>query len=396
MRLLIVGMMNSVHAARWIEQLAGTGGWEIYLFSTFVEPPHPMLGKLKYVTGLLPPRSGEPSLRILSLLPFRRGRLRVEAWMERAARGRPWRERWLEYAIRRVQPDIVHSIEFQHAGYLCLGARKGLDDRFPTWIATNWGSDVYLYSRLPEHRERVMAILRLADYYSAECRRDVALARELGFRGKVFSVVPNAGGVDLARLESFAQPGRTSARKLILVKGYQHFSGRALFALEAIRMCAEQLRPYTIKIYGAHPDVRIAAELLKQDTQLDIECLPFIADHDEMLRLHGAARVSIGLGIADGISTSFLEALAMGSFPIQSHTACAEEWVEDGVSGFIVSPGDPALIADRIVRAVQDDALVDRAAEINRHTAKERLDHTKITKAVVNAYNEVVPGGRSA
>ena len=387
MRLLIVGMMNSVHAARWINQLAGNG-WEITLFSTFVEPPNPMLGKLDYVTGLAPARSKQPGLRMLSLLPWRRGRLRVETWMDRAARGRPWRERWLEYAIRRVKPDIVHSIEFQHAGYLCLGARKRIGGRFPTWIATNWGSDVYLYSRLPEHRERVIEILRLADYYSAECRRDVVLARELGFKGKVFSVLPNAGGVDLVRLGSFAQPGPTSARKLILVKGYQHFSGRALFALEAIRMCADRLRSFAIKVYAAHPDVRIAAELLRQDTQLDIDCLPFHVDHDEMLRLHGAARISIGLGISDGISTSFLEALAMGSFPIQSYTACADEWVQDGVSGFIVSPGDPALIAERIVRAAGDDALVDGAAAINRRTAEERLDHMKISQAVVDAYNE--------
>ena len=394
MRLLIVGMMNSVHAARWIRQLAETG-WEIYLFSTFVAAPHPILGKLQYTLGLTPGKPGKPGFRMLSLLPFRRGRLRIEASMERSARGRPWRERWLEVAIRRVRPDIVHSMEFQHAGYLCLAARNRIGERFPTWIATNWGSDVYLYGRLPEHRVRIEEILRLADFYSAECQRDVVLARELGFRGQVFAVVPNAGGLDLDRIAALASPGPTSARKLILIKGYQHFSGRALFALEAIRMCADRLRSYAIRIFAAHADVRIATELLKQDTRLDIECIPFPVSHEEMLRLHGAARISIGLGISDGISTSFLEALAMGSFPIQSFTACAEEWVTDGVSGVIVPPGDPGLIADRIVRASEDDALVDRAAAINRRTADERLDQRKIGRAVIEAYEKAFRGRRS-
>ena len=58
-----------------------------------------------------------------------------------------------------------------------------------------------------------------------------------------------------------------------------------------------------------------------------------------MLRLHGRARVSIAISIGDGISTALLEAMAMGSFPIQTCTACADEWIIDGKSGFIVQPG---------------------------------------------------------
>jgi glycosyltransferase involved in cell wall biosynthesis len=109
-----------------------------------------------------------------------------------------------------------------------------------------------------------------------------------------------------------------------------------------------------------------------------------------MLALHGNARVSMGVGISDGISTSFLEALVMGSFPIQSCTACADEWVEDGVSGFIVSADDPSMIASRLVRALEDDALVDRAAEINWRTAQDRLEKTKVATAIVDNYRKIL------
>ena len=37
----------------------------------------------------------------------------------------------------------------------------------------------------------------------------------------------------------------------------------------------------------------------------------------------------------------------MGSFPIQSDTACADEWIEDGVSGLIVPPEDPDSLRRR-------------------------------------------------
>ena len=54
---------------------------------------------------------------------------------------------------------------------------------FPPWIATNWGSDIFLFGKLPEHREKISRILNYADYYSAECHRDVKIARESGFHG---------------------------------------------------------------------------------------------------------------------------------------------------------------------------------------------------------------------
>jgi hypothetical protein len=38
-----------------------------------------------------------------------------------------------------------------------------------------------------------MKLLVLADIYSCECQRDVALAKSLGFNGRVLPIIPNAG-----------------------------------------------------------------------------------------------------------------------------------------------------------------------------------------------------------
>ena len=77
-------------------------------------------------------------------------------------------------------------------------------------------------------------MLENCDYYSCECERDVVLAREYGLRGEVLPVFPNAGGFDLALCETLRQPGRTSERKSILLKGYQSWAGRALTGLQGL------------------------------------------------------------------------------------------------------------------------------------------------------------------
>jgi glycosyltransferase involved in cell wall biosynthesis len=313
------------------------------------------------------------------------------AYVGRAALEYVWpdyRSFQLERLIKRWRPDIIHSMEIQAGGYLVSEVRKRYAGQFPPWIVTNWGSDIYLFGRLAEHVDKIREVLARCDYYSCECQRDVHLARQFGFRGEVLPLLPNTGGFDLVRIAQFRQPGPSSARRLILLKGYQHWAGRALVGLRSLALCADALRGYRIGIYLASNDVKIAAELVSQSTGIPIEIIR-LCSHDEMLRLYGQARISIGLSISDAISTSLLEAMVMGAFPIQSCTACADEWIVDGETGAIVPPEDPELIAAAIRRAVSDDVLVDKAAELNSRVAQERLNQSVIRPQVIAMYEKV-------
>jgi glycosyltransferase involved in cell wall biosynthesis len=129
---------------------------------------------------------------------------------------------------------------------------------------------------------------------------------------------------------------------------------------------------------------------LQRKTQIPIELIPYEPSGNEhILRLHGRARISIALSMSDAISTSFLEAIMLGSFPIQSNTSCANEWIECGKGGFLVSPENPSEIANAIRRALTDDALVDQAAEINSKTVEQRLAYSIIQPQVIKMYRDI-------
>jgi glycosyltransferase involved in cell wall biosynthesis len=301
----------------------------------------------------------------------------------------------LEEVIHKIKPDIVHSMEIQHAGYRALAAKQRMGSSFPTWIMSNWGSDIYLYHRIAEHQDRVKEVLESCDYYACECERDVELAKQLGLKGKVLPVLPCGGGFDIERLYQLRQPGPTSQRKIILLKGYQHWAGRALVGLRAIELCADEIRErgYKILIPLASPDVLIAAELVAHSTGIPIEIAPH-GDYMDAMRRFGAARIHIGLSISDGISQSLIESMVMGAFPIQSCTACANEWIEDGKSGFIVPPEDPHIIAAALRRAVTEDDLVDQAVRINDETARQRLSYAHVQAQAVDIYKSVFAASR--
>ena len=363
MRILFVAMADSVHTARWISQIDDQG-WDIHLYPSIdCGMTHP---DLKNITvhhsfyGRQKNRDRTVKLRGLPVISediafIGRGGLRKVLPNYRVLQ--------LTKLIKRLRVDIIHSMEIQAAGYLTLEVRKKHVSPFPPWIVTNWGSDICLFGRLAEHVDKIKEVLWACDYYSCECHRDVRLANQMGLRGEVLPVLPNAGGHDLARVAHFRQSGPTSRRRLILLKGYQGWAGRALVGLRAIALCSNELKDYRIAIFLPGPDVKIAAELVSQSTGIPIDLIP-VCSHDDMLRLYGRARVYIGLSISDAASTALLEAMVMGTFPIQSCTACADKWIVDGKSGFIVPPEDPETIAIAIRRAVSDDKLVDGAADI--------------------------------
>jgi glycosyltransferase involved in cell wall biosynthesis len=305
-----------------------------------------------------------------------------------------YRAKQLSRLIDRLKPDVIHSLEIQHAGYLTLDAIRLVHGTPPPWIVTNWGSDIYLFGRLDAHKERIRQVLTRCDYYSCECQRDVELAREFGFRGTILPVSTNTGGFDLSELLSLRMPGASSRRRTIMVKGYQGWAGRALVALRALERCAELLKDYEICVYSASEEVAMAAELLARSTGVRVTMVPLESPHQEILRLHGRARISIGLSISDSISTSFLEALAMGSLPVQSWTSSADEWIKDGVTGLLVPPEDPDVVEHALRRALTDDQLVDDAAAINWQTACERLDSRQLGPKAVALYTTVVEDSR--
>lgn len=399
--ILLVAMPNSIHVVRWVKQLAGQE-WDIHLFASVgggvvdLHPEmqgvtfHPPLWSRPKKIGMFKPVPSDRSIfcRVFTSLEYRTiGFLRRYVFKHLMP---DIRVKQLLKVIDKIKPDLVHSMEIQAAGYLTLEAKKRYRNKFPSWLVTNWGSDIFLFGRLSEHKTKIRAVLESCDYYSCECERDVNLAQQFGFCGQAMPVFPNTGGFDLANLVVERRQMPASDRKMILLKGYQNWAGRALVGLRALSRCADILDGYSVVIYSAYPDVMLAAELFTVETGIPVRLIPNNASHQEILSLHAQARVSIGLSIGDAISTSFLEAVVMGSFPIQSCTACANEWIEHGVSGMIVPPEDPDIIEMAIRTALSDDELVNEAARINWQTALARLDGDLLKQSTADMYTKIL------
>jgi glycosyltransferase involved in cell wall biosynthesis len=296
--------------------------------------------------------------------------------------------------IRRFRPDLVSAQEIQHGGYLAADAARLLLKPPPLFLNV-WGSDMSLRARLPAERQRIVRALAKVDVLGGDCERDLWHARRLGYKGETAMAMPIAGGFDLDACAALRTPGPTSSRQTITVKGYQHFAGRAQVALRAIELCGGALAGLRLAVHSVGPDEEVLARRVADHVRMELDVASTLGQwvsHEDILRVHGRSRVSLGLSIADGISTGLLEAIVMGSFPIQSDTACVGEWIEHGRTGLVVPPEDPEAVAAALRTAIADDALVDGAAAINGGIARDRLDSAVLGERLMSLYSRMAQG----
>lgn len=390
MKILFVAMSESIHTVRWIGQLKSQN-WDIYLFPSYDN--RRVHNDLTGVKLCIPHRR---FFLLLEKIGFSRvSKFVYTKYVHFKINNFPgYYSKLLSNYIKRVKPDIIHSLETQGGGYLVSETKiKYFENKnFPIWWHTNWGSDIFLFGRLSEHQERIKKVLHNCNYYSCECVRDKILAENLGFRGETLPIYWGTGGFDENFVKDiWTKSEITSKRKIIMLKGYQGWAGRALVGIRALERCGRILENYTLVIYSNSEgvDVSISSRLLSQNTGIKVLILPEGTPHATILDFHSKARISIGLSISDGVPSSTLEAMAMGSFPIQSCTACVEEWYKDGISGFIVPPEDPEIIEKAIYIGLTNDQLVNTASEINRKKILENASMEKLNEIAIKSYIKI-------
>lgn len=395
--ILVVAMSSSIHTARWLNMVQGHG-LRIVLLPIFQEP------LVAEINGKLVRTAADVAAltdRDIGVFDLNSVASSEVDKLDRQMGYSPWssstipaialtRPAHLHAAIRLVQPALLHSMEVQFAGYLCAATKRMMGGDFPLWLLGNWGSDIFLYRKIPEHQPRLAEIAQTIDAYIAECQRDVGIVRELGFRGPVLPPMPASGGMAFNRLPNLQSLPKPSTRREILIKGYHGWSGRGLHILNALHLAAPALRHFRIRITLAGEQVAAAAARMAEWDGLDIVCEPFLNDHGAALQRLSTARMVIGLGISDGISTTLLEAMTMGALPIQGSGSCGCEWIKPGRTGFIVSPHDIQSLKDAIIRVATDDALVDEAAVVNRRVVEERWNAAVNGAAAADAYQALI------
>jgi len=106
--------------------------------------------------------------------------------------------------------------------------------------------------------------------------------------------------------------------------------------------------------------------------------------HDEMPNLLSKADIYVSTSLHDGTSVSLLEAMGSGAFPIVTDIPANREWIAPGQNGFLVPVDEEKCLADRIIDAIRNQALLEKSRMVNLSIVEEKaLWSTNIEKVKI-------------
>ncbi len=150
-------------------------------------------------------------------------------------------------------------------------------------------------------------------------------------------------GEDAILIGSFA--------RIDAMKGQRHL----IEACEKLR----KIFPFKLFLYGEVFDQDYYHACIKTIEKLGLqECVVF-GNHkkDIFSIMKEMDLVVLNSPIAEAFSRSVIEAMAAGKPVIVTDVGGSAEAIEEGVSGFVVTPGDTEMLADRMVRLGKDKEL---------------------------------------
>jgi glycosyltransferase involved in cell wall biosynthesis len=379
--ILIAGMLDSIHLARWVSQL---GSLDAKVVITGTSPYRKVRSELEEFVSRNPekfsiielfPRTSILGHRVFPAISFV-----LDRFLGDFIRGT-----LLRRLILRVSPTVVHVNELIVAGMPAEFALRGMTSRrFHLWV-TNYGSELIWRAKGGKIQSRMRRLLDSAQTFSAECQRDVKLAQEMGFSGVIVPVFPVSGGIENRSLAPLN-------KNIVALKGYDNDLGMGARALSEVGSFALENPHLEIEVvaYSCNrPTLRVASELSAQGVRVRALRKGALS-HREMLELFGKAVAYVGASRSDGISTSVLEAMSGGAIPIQTASSCAAEWFMDGETGFSVSPDDLSQISKALATIFSPRFDLDGARKKNQEVLASNADPIRLCKIALQSYERII------
>jgi len=94
----------------------------------------------------------------------------------------------------------------------------------------------------------------------------------------------------------------------------------------------------------------------------------------------------------EAMPIGWLEGLATGKAVVASKTGPGPEIIEDGVTGLLCDPADPASIAEKVIRLLKDSAERRRLGEAARRLCVERYSLPALVERNIRYYESLLAG----
>ncbi len=391
-RILFVGLGHSSHTQSWIGLLDGSN-FSARLFCTSEQSPPDDWTVYSYVWGVKSLRQPQTRASLYDQQRLRRAMHLLAARIRR----REWHPAWLANDwLREIlidwQPQIVHTFGLDAARFYVNASRRSVKAPRPRWVAqTRGGSDLQLAHLDPEARSEIASLLKDCDQLICDNTFNFRIARQLGLADQQISsigTVPGTGGVDVEVIAAQCKEKPARRRRILWPKAYECPWSKSLPVLEALKLCWDQIQPCSIEMLAACRETRMYYWTLPDSIRSGVELYERVP-RSRSLKAMTEARVMLAPSLVDGVPNSMFEAMAAGALPIVSPIESIQSVVKDQQNVLFARNLYPEEIATALLRAMNDDPLINAAAERNLRLVKQIANRSEVRQRVLRLYQSL-------
>lgn len=309
----------------------------------------------------------------------------------------PIAARRLQKHVEAREPDLVHALRVPFEGMTAAWARLE-----PPLVISTWGNDFTLHARAnPLMRFATGRAMQVVAGLISDCRRDLELAKKYGFKEELPSIVlPGNGGL---APEFFNGPSKASARPkdlgdflaaleadealVVNPRGFRAYVRSDTFFKAIPGVLAR--RPRTHFVCPAMAGEPVAEEWIRNlSLESNVTLLEKLEPRDMAILLR-RSEVMVSLSEHDGTPNTLLEAMACGAVPVAGRLASVAEWIDSGVNGHLVDPGDVQATTEAIIRVLDEEEWRRRAVEYNREQVGNTATRPVVQTKALRFYEDV-------
>jgi glycosyltransferase involved in cell wall biosynthesis len=164
--------------------------------------------------------------------------------------------------------------------------------------------------------------------------------------------------------------------------------------LRAAAIVAARRPSFRLKIAGAGP---CAADLAALTGRLGLDsAVEFLGEVRDVPALFRGASVLVLSSLTEGLPLTVLEAMSCGLPVVATRVGGTPEAVADGVSGLLVPPGDPARLAEALLRIDGDPEMGHRMGHAGCRRVAGLFDVRTMVSCYESLYEQVLQRRREA
>ena len=279
---------------------------------------------------------------------------------------------------REIKPDLIHAGPIQTCGL--LAALTG----FHPLLTMSWGYDLMQDAeRNWLMRKITFYVLRFTDFFTSDCETTRQKAIAFGMNPDHTIVFP--WGVDLERFTPAVTRHSSPDFTLLCNRAWEPLYGVDVIA-RAFVEAARQRPELRLMLLGGGSQGNLLRQILTDGGVLERVHFGGQVSQSELPRYYQMADLYISASHVDGSSVSLMEALACGLPALVSDIPANQEWVAEGVNGWLFPDGNVDALSAAILRAYDERMNLAEIGRAARATAEEKADWKKNFRKLLEAY----------